>query len=1361
MAIQIQFRRGTASEWTSANPVLALAEMGIETDTDLFKIGNGIQQWNSLDYGGVQGYTGSQGVSGYTGSSAAQVATNVLYVAKNGNDNYPGTSISFAKLTIKAALAISTRGTTIFVKSGDYTEINPMTIPDFVSIVGDGLRAVTVSPYTPTSDLFYVNNGCYLTGMTFKGHASPAAVVAFNPDGSAGVISTSPYVQNCTSLTGTGTGMRVDGNHALGLKSMVVDAFTQYNQGGIGIHMLNGGNMEIVSVFTICCDVAFLAESGAFCSINNSNSSFGNIALKANGVSNPLYTGKVSGSTTGRIFTIDGLTKKPNIGDAVNFGNGSYYTISSSTAIKVGATDVVYPTLDLESATYRNARQTILDEKSKLQVKVIIYLLDTYPGFDFNQFKCSRDVGLLIDAVSYDMVLNTNYQTIQAATSYYRADASVVINSQLTQHIAVFTYLKSQVLSLFAAGVTYNRLSTLFDILINVIQYSVNVSLRTATTATYVPITGLLTITSNAHGLSNGTAIRLTQDSLTFTCASDSYATPFSYPRLSDPANGQNLSISNATTNTFTVNVGISSNTSTHLFVSAVANGIIAITPTRTAISATYVPITGLLTITSNAHGLLSDNTVRLVRDSLTFTCASDGYATPFSYPRLSDPANGQNLSISNVTTNTFTVNVGISSNTSTHLFVSAVANGIIVLPKTPTRTATTATYVPTTGLLTITSNAHGLSNGNAVKLVQNSLTFTCASDSYTTPFSYPRLTDPANGQNLSISNATTNTFTVNVGISSNTSTHLFVSAIANGIIVASVAPAISYTSPTGATTSTTNAGLILQNNKEFIKEQTVAYINSFTYSTSTCYRDVGLIVDSLAFDLLFGGTSQSTFAGLQYWNKSGYTGQIGNQLTTTTNAIAYVKTLVANTASNTTATSIINTNFDTLLSILNSGTGSVSSLIIPNSTATTNTYIVSAYNAIISAKTSIQNQAISWITTNHPTFVYSTTTCFRDIGYIIDSAAFDLLYGGNRQSVQSATYYYGFSSTSSSITGEIPQTTAAYNFIRSLAANVAKNILPTSYYQLSNTVTQITSVSTATYLEVQSIQDSIDLITTIISNGPGSAPARVPIGLTPSTVSTALPAFSSLLANKEFIQKETIAFINKSFINVAFTASTCKRDIGLIIDAVTYDIIYGGNSQTADAADTYYDGAVLRIPSYTKPVTVAAYSYIKTIIDDCLLNTPVTPLQNVAIQTTSVAASSSATSVLAQSLINIVTNIVENGYSSTVYLEERNNNVMSDDTAVTFHQYSLITSSGHTFEWIGAGTNINSALPYLGGVPISGNNVVEVNGGKVFYTGTDERGDFRIGNDLVINRNVGTISGRTFTKSLFAIMTPYILAIG
>jgi len=53
--VRIQLRRDTAADWTSANPILAEGEMGIETDTDLFKIGNGSTAWTSLGYGGLQG----------------------------------------------------------------------------------------------------------------------------------------------------------------------------------------------------------------------------------------------------------------------------------------------------------------------------------------------------------------------------------------------------------------------------------------------------------------------------------------------------------------------------------------------------------------------------------------------------------------------------------------------------------------------------------------------------------------------------------------------------------------------------------------------------------------------------------------------------------------------------------------------------------------------------------------------------------------------------------------------------------------------------------------------------------------------------------------------------------------------------------------------------------------------------------------------------------------------------------------------------------------------------------------------------------------------------------------------------------
>lgn len=48
--VRIQLRRGTAAEWTAANPILAAGEAAIETDTNSFKFGDGTSNWNDLDY---------------------------------------------------------------------------------------------------------------------------------------------------------------------------------------------------------------------------------------------------------------------------------------------------------------------------------------------------------------------------------------------------------------------------------------------------------------------------------------------------------------------------------------------------------------------------------------------------------------------------------------------------------------------------------------------------------------------------------------------------------------------------------------------------------------------------------------------------------------------------------------------------------------------------------------------------------------------------------------------------------------------------------------------------------------------------------------------------------------------------------------------------------------------------------------------------------------------------------------------------------------------------------------------------------------------------------------------------------------
>ena len=67
--VRIQFRKGTAVEWTTDNPTLAIGEMAIETDTYRFKIGDGIRDWIRLPYGGLEGPTGSRGPTGATGST--------------------------------------------------------------------------------------------------------------------------------------------------------------------------------------------------------------------------------------------------------------------------------------------------------------------------------------------------------------------------------------------------------------------------------------------------------------------------------------------------------------------------------------------------------------------------------------------------------------------------------------------------------------------------------------------------------------------------------------------------------------------------------------------------------------------------------------------------------------------------------------------------------------------------------------------------------------------------------------------------------------------------------------------------------------------------------------------------------------------------------------------------------------------------------------------------------------------------------------------------------------------------------------------------------------------------------------------
>lgn len=271
----------------------------------------------------------------------------VFFVAKTGVDSNDGKTIGQAFATLDKAIAEVEQDrdsflnanpsekyrSTIYIKTGEYTVSNPLKLPPNTTIVGDSLRSVSIFPSNTTDDIFYLTNGCYLTGFTFRGFESPAAAVAFDPNPTNGLdtITASPYVQNCSSITTTGTGMRIDGSVVNGTKSMVADAFTQFNSGGIGIHLLNRGYAQLVSIFTIACETGILAESGGQCSLANSNCSFGTFGLKAEGVSNVLNTGVVSGSYVDGDSIIDIISDPPpRFGQAIKFvGSDRFYTVKS------------------------------------------------------------------------------------------------------------------------------------------------------------------------------------------------------------------------------------------------------------------------------------------------------------------------------------------------------------------------------------------------------------------------------------------------------------------------------------------------------------------------------------------------------------------------------------------------------------------------------------------------------------------------------------------------------------------------------------------------------------------------------------------------------------------------------------------------------------------------------------------------------------------------------------------------------------------------------------------------------------------------------------------------------------------------
>ena len=292
--------------------------------------------------------------------------TNILYVTKDGNDANSGLLEGDAKATIGGAAAVALDGDTIYVRPGVYFENNPVGLRTDVSVSGQDLRLVTVVPNNVNDDIFHVRRGCLVENLNFAAASfgvlhEGCGCLAFPPiqaDIDAGAATAtrtgyigpgpanegpsgrwrSPYARNCTNFITGSIGLKIDGRYAnaaysgtnnLGqdLRSMVCDSFTQYNEAGIGVSVTNKAYAQLVSIFTINSHIGIFAGGGGQCDLTNSNSSFGDFGLVADGTSGAEFTGITTGGATAEsdvfeflnVRDVDNNVRKPFDGQSLFF----------------------------------------------------------------------------------------------------------------------------------------------------------------------------------------------------------------------------------------------------------------------------------------------------------------------------------------------------------------------------------------------------------------------------------------------------------------------------------------------------------------------------------------------------------------------------------------------------------------------------------------------------------------------------------------------------------------------------------------------------------------------------------------------------------------------------------------------------------------------------------------------------------------------------------------------------------------------------------------------------------------------------------------------------------------------------------
>ena len=389
------------------------------------------------------------------------------------------------------------------------------------------------------------------------------------------------------------------------------------------------------------------------------------------------------------------------------------------------------------------------------------------------------------------------------------------------------------------------------------------------------------------------------------------------------------------------------------------------------------------------------------------------------------------------------------------------------------------------------------------------------------------------------------------------------------------------------------------------------AVLTTLNYNQAKCARDTALIIDSIASDLLYGGTTQTAFAAIQYWAQGQI--KIPGEVFQTVSAMEYAKEIAikiikketvelqpipsyeydsTNLASDITnieqvftgsagsenAATIIDSEFELIMDVIQNGIAGTTDRIVSNSDLTTDTGLSNASSLLLANKEFLQQEVSRYVKNKfYAGYKFNRTKCSRDIGLIVDSLASDLLFEGSTQSTFSGLQYW--SQGSSSIPNESLQTIAAIQQLQTLLNDVVTNTTITS--STGNSYTQIIDnniyVSSTTSTTINSL---ITFILNIITNGTTGVSDIIEPNGTKTTDENLVLIVETIQKNKKFLQTEIVSWINTNITSASsssiwyqftYNKDRCFRDVGYIIDCVSFDMLYGGNRQVIQAGVYYY----------------------------------------------------------------------------------------------------------------------------------------------------------------------------------------------